>query len=59
MPEPPRLDPLDVEEKLLYSKPHSEPLLNERASHLISKCEPGQPVKKAHFVRNKNNLVKK
>ena len=46
MPEPPQLTPLDVEEQRLYS----EPLLDVRAPHSISKAEPSHPAKEAHFI---------
>ncbi|MEQ2223354.1 hypothetical protein ILYODFUR_035926 [Ilyodon furcidens] len=39
MPEPPKLAPLDVEKQQLYS----ESLLDDRASHPISKGEPRHP----------------
>ncbi|KAK5618985.1 hypothetical protein CRENBAI_005126 [Crenichthys baileyi] len=47
MPEPPQLAPLDVEEQRLYS----EPLLDGRAPHPISKGVPGNPTDEAHFSR--------
>ncbi|XP_062311935.1 uncharacterized protein LOC134016604 [Osmerus eperlanus] len=47
MPEPPQLAPLDAEEQRFYS----EPLPDDRASHPISKGEPGHPAEKTHFGR--------
>ncbi|MEQ2255054.1 hypothetical protein ILYODFUR_009835 [Ilyodon furcidens] len=47
MPEPPQLAPLDVEKQRLYS----EPLPDDRASHLISKGEPRHPAEETHFDR--------
>ena len=45
--EPPHLAPLNVEEQWFYS----EPLLDDRASHFISKGEPRHPAEEAHFGR--------
>ena len=45
MPEPPQLDPLDVEEQWLYS----ELLPGDRAPHSITKGGPRHPVEETHF----------
>ena len=46
MPEQPQLAPLYTEQRL-----YSEPLPDDRASHPISKGEPGHPAEKANFGR--------
>ncbi|TWW80169.1 hypothetical protein D4764_10G0011990 [Takifugu flavidus] len=45
MPEPPQLTPFDVEKQRF----HSELLPDVRASHPISKAEPGHPAEETHF----------
>ncbi|TWW62611.1 hypothetical protein D4764_04G0012580, partial [Takifugu flavidus] len=47
MPEPPQLTPLDAEKQRFYS----ELLPDVRASHRISKAEPGHPADETHFSR--------
>ncbi|TWW73154.1 hypothetical protein D4764_15G0005480 [Takifugu flavidus] len=47
MPESPQLTPLNVEKQRFYS----EPLPDVRASHPISKAEPGLPAEETHFSR--------
>uniref|UniRef100_A0A3B5L6N0 ubiquitinyl hydrolase 1 n=1 Tax=Xiphophorus couchianus TaxID=32473 RepID=A0A3B5L6N0_9TELE len=46
MPGPPQLAPLNVKEQWLYS----ESLLDDQASHPISKGEPRHPTEKTHFA---------
>ncbi|TWW80170.1 hypothetical protein D4764_10G0012000 [Takifugu flavidus] len=53
MPEPPQLTPFDEEEQRFYS----ELLPDVRASHPISKAEPGHPAEETHFSCLYRDLV--